>query len=184
MGSTKVTSLNSAAPPTSQATPRGNAESTLQNRFLMALHAPKESTADDTPSGVSDMAWWPFGLTAERPQTTSQPLATTAEPEPSAELTALLERVCSAMYVSERSVASQRIVLALDHALPGAAAEIVREGVHLTIRLHARTDSSYRLMSLQREALSRTLGSDRRNNVDVIVVRAANAHDYLGDADG
>lgn len=184
MDSAKINGSNLAPPPTSptsQATPRRNAESMLQSRFLMALHAPKKAAADDVQPGVPDTAWRPL-VTSELPGT--QLLSTTAEPEPSAELTALLERVCSAMYVSEKSVANQRVVLGLDHVLPGAAAELLREGAHLTIRLHARTDSSYRLMSQQREALFRALGGDRRLHVDVVVVRAANEHDYLSDTHG
>lgn len=182
MNSSKVNSSSPAPPPTLQSTPRKNAESTLQNRFLMALHAPKNPAADDARPGVPDTACRPFGLTLELPK--FQPLTATAEPEPSAALTALLERVCSAMYVSEKSIANQRMVLGLEHVLPGAAAELLREGAHLTIRLHARTDGAYRSMSQQREALFRTLGGDRRLDVTVIVVRAAGEHDELGDAHG
>jgi hypothetical protein len=74
-------------------------------------------------------------------------------------------------------------VLALDHVLPGAAAEIVREGVHLSIRLHARTEHSYRLMSSQREALLRAVSAgDQR--VDVLVVQNSIDRTLLGDGHG
>ena len=87
------------------------------------------------------------------------------------ELTQMLERMCSALYVGEKSVGTQRIVMALDHVLPGAAAEIVREGVHLSIRLHARTEESYRSMSSQREALARALSGDGERHVDVSIIQ-------------
>jgi hypothetical protein len=86
------------------------------------------------------------------------------------ELTQMLERMCSALYVGEKSVGTQRLVMALDHVLPGAAAEIVREGAHLSIRLHARTEESYRLMSAQRDQLIRALNDDGNRRVDVSVV--------------
>jgi hypothetical protein len=87
-----------------------------------------------------------------------------------AELTQMLERMCSALYVGEQSVGTQRVVMALDHVLPGAAAEIVREGVHLSIRLHARTEESFRSMSSQRDALMRALSSNGERRVEVSVV--------------
>jgi hypothetical protein len=86
------------------------------------------------------------------------------------DLTQMLERMCSALYVGEKSVGTQRVVMALDHVLPGAAAEIVREGVHLSIRLHARTDESFRSMSLQRDVLVRALNGDGTRRIDVSVV--------------
>lgn len=85
------------------------------------------------------------------------------------ELTQMLERMCSALYVGEKSVGTQRVVMALDHVLPGAAAEIVREGVHLSIRLHARTEASYRSMASQRDALMRALSSNGERRVEVSV---------------
>lgn len=97
------------------------------------------------------------------------------EPMPSqaaqsdAELVSMLERVCSAMYVGEKNINSQRIVLMLDHVLAGAAAVIVREGVHLSVRLYARTHAALRLMSSQRASLIAAIGSNDKN-VDVTVV--------------
>ena len=86
------------------------------------------------------------------------------------ELTQMLERMCSALYVGEKSVGTQRVVMGLDHVLPGAAAEIVREGVHLSIRLHARSEEAYRSMTSQREALMRALNGEGDRRVDVSVV--------------
>lgn len=100
----------------------------------------------------------------------------------SAELTQMLERMCSALYVSEQSVGTQRVVMALDHVLPGAAAEIVREGVHLSIRLHARTEESYRSMASQRDALMRALGGTAERRVEVSVVHGDD--NKLGDGHG
>jgi hypothetical protein len=88
----------------------------------------------------------------------------------SGELTQMLERMCSALYVGEPSIGSQRVVMALDHVLPGAAAEIVREGAHLSIRLHARTEESYRSMASQRDALMRALSSNAERRIEVSVV--------------
>jgi hypothetical protein len=87
-----------------------------------------------------------------------------------AELTQMLERMCSALYVGDKSVSTQRLVMALDHVLPGAAAEIVREGVHLSIRLHARTEESFRSMSSQRDELIRALNGNGERRVEVQVV--------------
>lgn len=92
----------------------------------------------------------------------------------SGELTQMLERMCSALYVGEQSASTQRVVMALDHVLPGAAAEIVREGVHLSIRLHARSEDSYRSMVAQRDALMRALSGDGERHVEVSVVQGEN----------
>jgi hypothetical protein len=94
----------------------------------------------------------------------------------------MLERMCSALYVGEKSVGTQRVVMALDHVLPGAAAEIVREGVHLSIRLHARTEEAYRSMASQRDALIRALNGDGEGRIDVSVVHGDEKS--LGDGHG
>lgn len=99
-----------------------------------------------------------------------------------AELAQMLERMCSALYVGDKSAGTQRVVMALDHVLPGAAAEIVREGVHLSIRLHARTGEAYRSMASQRDALMRSLGSSGERRVEVSVVHGADK--ILGDGHG
>jgi hypothetical protein len=100
----------------------------------------------------------------------------------SAELTQMLERMCSALYVGEKSVGTQRVVMTLDHVLPGAAAEIVRDGVHLSIRLHARSEESYRSMMSQRDALTRALSGTGDRRVDVSIVHGD--EQALGDGRG
>lgn len=94
-----------------------------------------------------------------------------SRPASGGELTQMLERMCSALYVGEQSPGTQRVVMALDHVLPGAAAEIVREGVHLSIRLHARTEESYRSMASQRDALMRALSGNGDRRVEVSIVQ-------------
>lgn len=100
----------------------------------------------------------------------------------------MLERMCSALYVGEKSPGSQRLVMVLDHVLPGAAAEILREGVHLSIRLHARTEASFRSMSAERDALVRALSGEGGRRVDVSVVHGNHDKTFgdgpLGDVHG
>jgi hypothetical protein len=99
------------------------------------------------------------------------------------ELGELLSRLCSAMYVSDKSVNKLCVVLALDHVLPGAAAEIVREGIHLTIRLRTRTEQAFELMSSQRQTLLAALAGEGDKQVQVIVVRH-DGRDEDGHSDG
>ena len=84
----------------------------------------------------------------------------------------LLQRLCSAVYVGEESSpVSSRMMLALDAALPGAAVEFIRDGAFLQIRLLARNDSTFRLMSTRRDSLHATVADATRLNVTVEVVR-------------
>ena len=126
---------------------------------------------------AKDMAA-PSQLTVE----THEPAKAASRPASGGELTQMLERMCSALYVGEHSVGTQRVVMALDHVLPGAAAEIVREGVHISIRLHARTEESYRSMASQRDALMRALSSNGERRVEVSVVHGNDKS--LGDGHG
>lgn len=119
---------------------------------------------DPAEVAISNSVWSQFATPMQSRETTA------ARGAPTDDLTQMLERMCSALYVGDKSVDTQRLVMALDHVLPGAAAEIVREGVHLSIRLHARTEESYRSMSSQRDALIRALSSDGDRRVDVSVV--------------
>lgn len=68
------------------------------------------------------------------------------------ELLTMLDQLSARVYVGE-----QRVLLTLESALPGAAAEIVREGAHLIIRLHASNETAFRTLLTQRDALERTL---------------------------
>ena len=112
----------------------------------------------------------------------SEPAKEQAPRASGGELTQMLERMCSALYVGDKSASTQRLVMALDHVLPGAAAEIVREGAHLSIRLHARTEESYRSMSTQRDALIRALSGDGARSVAVSVIHGDERR--FGDAHG
>jgi hypothetical protein len=136
------------------------------------------SADDRNPTQVASSAsvWSQFAVA-------TQPRAMSAPPRASgAELPQMLERMCSALYVGDKSVGTQRVVMALDHVLPGAAAEIVREGVHLSVRLHARTEEAYRSMASQRDALIRALNGDGESRVDVSVVHGDEKS--LGDGHG
>jgi hypothetical protein len=83
------------------------------------------------------------------------------------ELLTLLDRMCIAVYVSDRSTPQQRMLITLDGVLPGAAAEIVRDGAGLTIRLHASNAAAHRAMLEQRDALERTLQEHNLRHVAV-----------------
>lgn len=83
---------------------------------------------------------------------TEQASERTMQPALADELLTLLDRLSARVYVGE-----QRVLLTLECALPGAAAEIVRDGAHLIIRLHASNESAFRTLLTQRDALERTL---------------------------
>lgn len=177
MENTKVNGPVNGSTASLQAQPAGalppKRADAVQARFLRAMESPPEHPYAALAGG----AW-------QRPAIAT-PVVTPAPPPTPAnsELAAMLERICSAMYVGDKSVTTQRVVLALDHVLPGAAAEIVREGVHLSIRLHARTEYSYRLMSSQREALLRAMSAGDQQ-VDVLVVHNSIDRTLLGDGHG
>jgi hypothetical protein len=121
------------------------------------------------------MAFPYFAYHAAPAATDVAPVATAPTSD---EITDLLQRVCSAIYVGEESsVTSARIVLALDTALPGATVEFIREGAFLQVRLHARNDTTFRLMSNQRDSLHAALGNATRLNVTVDVIRDEGAPD-------
>jgi hypothetical protein len=131
---------------------------------------------DPTGVAISGSVWSQFAVaTQERAMAASHTAS-------SGELTQMLERMCSALYVGEQSVGTQRVVMALDHVLPGAAAEIVREGVHISIRLHARSEESYRSMASQRDALMRALSVNGDRRVEVSVIQGDERS--LGDSHG
>jgi hypothetical protein len=134
----------------------------------VAADLAKETTrapVDSTQVPISGSVWSQLAVGAQTRAAMAVPRGASV-----GELTQMLERMCSALYVGDKSVGTQRLVMALDHVLPGAAAEIVREGVHLSIRLQARTDESYRSMSAQRDQLIRALSGDGNRRVDVSVV--------------
>jgi hypothetical protein len=104
---------------------------------------------------------------------TTEPSAPPPPPQQtSEELPRLLQQLCSGLYAdAEPSANNSRVVLNLDAALPGAAAELVRDGAFLRVRLRAGNDSALRLMSAQRESLAAALGDATPLNVEVEVLQ-------------
>jgi hypothetical protein len=98
------------------------------------------------------------------------PMQTPPKSEANAELAALLQRACSAMYVGERSATDQRIMLSLDPVLAGASAEIVRNGSSLRIRLLAQTPDAYQTMAAQLRGLIRLVPDREDWQVDLQVI--------------
>lgn len=87
------------------------------------------------------------------------------------ELVDLLRRLCSALYVGEReSPYLARTVVALDAAFPGAAAELIREGAFLRVRLLASSHEIRRLMAAQHDVLCASLRSVTSLAVSVDIV--------------
>lgn len=145
----------------------GDKARTARSRSMPAVQADGQlrvnsEPPDDTSTRVpNEHAFGSLTFPATSYTTHSAAMATANEPAtPPAiadELLNLLERLCSGVYVGDRSSVQQRVLLTLEGALPGAAAEIVRDGAHLTIRLHASNETAYRIMLKQRDALGRTL---------------------------
>jgi len=162
MDNSNAVELGSAVPTQAAASaPAGPANPLVQSRFRRAMQG-----------AASPHAFRPRAAGLPARETENAP--SDAQAQSSAEIVTLLERACSALYVGERDIRTQRILLMLDHVLPGAAAEIVREGAHLTIRLYARTEAALRLMTSQRASLLAALGSNHLS-VNVTVVDGAPA---------
>jgi hypothetical protein len=107
-----------------------------------------------------------------RAMSSEPPPATIERPALDHELTSLVERFCSQMYVGETSHASQsRLLLTLQGALPGASAEIVREGAFLRVRLRAASDEIFRRMESRRQTLVDALTQHGSYGVTVEVIR-------------
>jgi hypothetical protein len=90
----------------------------------------------------------------------------------------LLERFSSQVYVAEGSRTSQpRVFLTLQGESPGAsaAAEVIREGAFLRVRLRAGTAATYERMQSRLELLRTALAEQGRSNVIVEVVREQGA---------
>lgn len=167
------TRINKTAVPTSTQSTHASsreAEPALKSRFLRAMEqrAPIKERASQNQSVPLYML-----LSGAQPRPTAAPQAQASpKSEANADLVALLERACSAMYVNERSSSEQRVVLSLDPVLAGAAAEIVRNGTSVRIKLLAQNENAYRTMSEQRFSLMRVLPDtdDRQLEVEVIDV--------------
>lgn len=100
-----------------------------------------------------------------------QPLVTTPLPAATTVLRELAPHLCSAAYVARGSSRDHsHLLVALDGAIAGVSAEFVRAGAFLQVRLHARSESAYRLMSAQRAALSSAVAAVTPLSVSVEVV--------------
>ena len=87
------------------------------------------------------------------------------------EIAELLRQFCSALFVGDGATANgQRVWLALDSALPGAAAEFIRDGATLRVNLHARNAATLRTMTAQRDSLHRLLADATELSVQVAVI--------------
>ncbi len=103
---------------------------------------------------------------------THAPAEAEAHTPQSDELSQLLQKLCSDVYVSSGDVAGKsRMYMALDSALPGAAVEFVRDGAFMYVRLHATNETAFRTMSLQRDALQDVLKKSTNLNVSVEVIQ-------------
>ena len=161
-----------AVPASTQSTQAASREAdpVLKSRFLRAMEqrAPiKERSSQNQSVPLYMLLNGAQARLATAPQAQASPKS-----EANADLVALLERACSAMYVNDRSAAEQRVVLSLDPVLAGAAAEIVRNGTSLRIKLFAQNENAYRTMSEQRFSLMRVLpdADDRQIEVEVVGV--------------
>jgi hypothetical protein len=163
--------INKTAAPTSTPSTQGSsreADPALKSRFLRAMEqrAPtKERSTKDQSVPLYMMLSGAQARPTAAPQAQASPKS-----EANADLVALLERACSAMYVNERSSTEQRVVLSLDPVLAGAAAEIVRNGTSVRIRLLAQNENAHRTMSEQRLSLMRVLPDDENRQFEVEVV--------------
>lgn len=163
--------VSRAAVPASTQSTQGTvreAEPGLKSRFLRAMEqrAPtKDRSAQNQGVPLYMLMTGAQANPAAAPQAQEAPKS-----EANADLVALLERACSAMYVNDRSATEQRVVLSLDPVLAGATAEIVRNGTSLRIKLLAQNADAYRSMSEHRSSLMRVLPDDENRRLEVEVV--------------
>ena len=136
----------------------------------MAFNASEDASTRET----NERAFGALGHMVTRPApeqvihtTANQPAAQCALAD---ELHGLLERLCSGVYVGDRSSSQQRVLLTLEGALHGAAAEIVRDGVRLIIRLHASNELALRTMLTQRQALEQALHEHELPQVSIEII--------------
>jgi hypothetical protein len=163
--------INKTALPASTQLTQGSsreAEPALKSRFLRAMEQ-RAPTKERSSQNQSVPLYMLLSGAQARPTAAPQAQASSKN-EANAELVALLERACSAMYVNERSGTEQRVVLSLDPVLAGAAAEIVRNGTSVRIKLLAQNENAYRTMSEQRFSLMRVLPDDPNRQLEVEVV--------------
>lgn len=163
--------INKTAVPTSTQSPQGasrEADPALKSRFLRAMEQ-RAPIKERSKQNESVPLYMLLNGAQARPSAAPQAQAS-PNSKANADLVALLERACSAMYVNDRSATEQRVVLSLDPVLAGAAAEIVRNGTSVRIKLLAQNENAYRTMSEQRLSLMRVLPDDEDRQFEVEVV--------------
>lgn len=154
------------------------ADAKLQEVFLRAMT--RGSNREASPSAVSESQQraWVVPWSATLPTLASQDAigSTLASQSLGPELTSLVERFCSEVYVAEGSRTLQpRLLLTLQGALPGASVEIVREGAFLRVRLRAGSAETYDRMQSRREMLVDALTDDGNRTVIVELLREQGA---------
>lgn len=153
------------------------ADAKLQEAFERAM---TRGSKREMPQGAGLESQRPFvapwSLMSAAPMPSSEtssgtPLQQSSDPE----LASLLERFSSQVYVAEGSRSSQpRVLLTLQGESPGtsAAAEVIREGAFLRVRLRAGTAATYERMQSRLDLLRTALTEQQgRSNVIVEVVR-------------
>lgn len=167
------------------ASPR-EANAAAKSRFLSAMQMQRD-VRDGSPQFAPNDTGVPLhtllSFTQSNLRAAVAPTPPPAKAPEHADLATLLEKACSAMYVGDGSANNQRVLLSLDPVLGGAAAEIVRNGAHLSIRLHARNDHAFRSMSMQREQLVNALRGGKDQAVDVEIVQVdgtGNSQSFAG----
>lgn len=145
----------------------------LQDAFVRAMTGGVSRDASrERAHQIADFLPWSAAL----PMPMFRDAAASRQPAPPQppdhELTTLVERLCAEVYVGETSRASEsRALLALQGALPGASAEIVREGAFVRVRLRAANDQSLERMQSRRHLLVDALtapGSSSMVTVEII----------------
>ena len=163
--------INKTSASTSTQSTQGSsreADPALKSRFLRAMEQRAPTKERSTPNQSVPLYTLLSGAQAR--STSAAQARASPKSEANADLVALLERACSAMYVNERSSMEQRVVLSLDPVLAGATAEIVRNGASVRIRLLAQNENAHRTMSEQRLSLMRVLPDDEHRQLEVEVV--------------
>lgn len=142
------------------------ADAKLQEAFLRAMTRDSNRDAAESQQRAYVVPW---SATLPTPALQDEIGSTPLLQSPDPELTSLVERFCSEIYVAECSRTLQpRLLLTLQGALPGASAEIVREGAFLRVRLRAGSAETYDRMQSHRDSLVDAL-TDQGNRPAVIV---------------
>lgn len=156
--------------PTREASERVAADARLQEAFLRAMtRGSNREVSQSAASELQQRPCVPWSATLPTPTLHDATGSTPLPQSRDSELTSLLERFGSEVYVAEGSRTSQpRLLLALQSALPGASAEIVREGAFLRVRLRAGSAATYDRIQSRRGMLVDAL-TDHGSRADVIV---------------